>query len=162
MRICPECGERSDAGACPADGCPTVDEELARRPAETAELVGRTFGDRYRVDALLGQGGMGWVFAARHLQMGHPLALKVMRRELLLDFTALRRFRREAQACSRLLHHNTIKVHDFGISADGYPWFVMEYLEGCSLDQELRTRGALPLGRVVRIASQVCRSLQEA
>jgi serine/threonine-protein kinase len=141
---------------------PLVDESLFAPSDGAPDLVGRLFGDRYEVKELVGQGGMGWVFQATHLVMQQTVALKVMRRDVARDMTAVKRFSKEARDCSRLLHHNTIKVYDFGVSDDGYPYIVMEYLAGRSLSQVLRAEGALDPQRVVRIARQVCASLDEA
>ncbi len=171
MRVCSTCGYRGLASYCPNDGSATLpvtpagvrsaesetESELASR-----EFVGRVLEGRYRVDQLLERGGMGWVFRATHLAMEQTVAVKVLRRDLVKDEAFVERFRAEARACSRLRHHHTIKVHDFGISEDGYPFLVMEFLEGRSLDTALRREGPLPAARVIRIAQQICKSLQEA
>ena len=73
---------------------------------------------------------MGWVFRSTHLVMQQTVALKVMRRDVTKEMSALRRFYQEARTCSRLKHPNTIKVHDFGVSDDGFPYIVMEFLDG--------------------------------
>ncbi len=137
-------------------------EHLVGDSAEPPNLIGRVFGDRYRVDELVGKGGMGCVYRALHVVMQQTVALKVMRRDLARDVTAIRRFYHEARACSGLKHHHTIKVHDFGVSDDGYPYLAMEYLSGRPLGAVLRAEGRLEAGRVVRLAQQVCKSLQEA
>jgi serine/threonine-protein kinase len=165
MRICPHCGHRGTEEQCPRDGYPTVAADLVS--AEDGErgappLVGSRFGDRYVVDALVGEGGMGWVFRATHKYMQQTVALKVMRRDVARNRGAIERFFQEARACSRLRHPHTIKVHDFGVSDDGYPFLVMEYLEGASLDVVLTHEGALAPARVVRIALQLGKSLAEA
>ena len=162
MRICPQCGSRSDATICARDGFPTVVEGLFAGPDTAPALVGRRFGDRYQVEELIGHGGMGWVFQATHLVMQQSVALKIMRRDVARDLSAVKRFSKEARDCSRLRHHNTIKVYDFGVSDDGYPYIVMEYLEGQPLSRVLRADGALPFDRAVHIATQICASLDEA
>ena len=125
-------------------------------------LVGRLFGGRYQVDAVVGKGGMGWVFRATDPVMQRTVALKVMRRDVARDMAAVKRFSKEARDCSRLRHHHTISVYDFGVSDDGYLYLVMEFLDGRPLGEVLREEGALPLPRVVHIAAQICRSLDEA
>ena len=162
MRICPQCGHRSDERFCPRDGLPMINEGLFDASDDAKALSGQVFGERYQLGELLGQGGMGWVFRATHLVMRQPVAVKVMRREHVRDVNAVKRFCQEARACSLLRHYNTIKVHDFGVTDSGYPYIVMELLEGQPLNRVLRESGALPAPRAARIALQVCRSLDEA
>ena len=139
-----------------------VEETLFRKKSGAGELIGRVFGDRYQVEALIGRGGMGWVFRGTHRVMEQPIALKVMRQGLAADLAAVKRFYKEARACSKLCHHNTIKVHDFGVTDDGFSYIVMEFLEGQPLNQVLAEQGSLGARRSSRIAIQVCRSLDEA
>jgi len=146
-----------------------VSEDVLRASNQPPSLVGKRFAGRYVVEALLGEGGMGWVFKAQHAAMGTTVALKVMRPDVARDVTAIRRFYREAKTCAELRHHHTIRVFDFGISEDGAPFLVMEYLEGHSLSHELDLcaadgsgGGAMPPERVVRIARQIVKSLDEA
>ena len=162
MRVCPQCGYRAEERICPRDGLPMVEEGLFGKGERAPELVGRMFGDRYQVDSQIGVGGMGWVFKATHLVMQQTVALKVMRQEVTRDMSAVKRFYQEARACSRLGHHNTIKVHDFGVSDDGYPYIVMEYLRGRPLNEVLKADGAFPAERAIRVAVQICKSLDEA
>ena len=164
MRVCPQCGFRGEEGVCPRDGFPTVKGDLlGARPAdEMPSLVGRLFGERYQVEEEVGSGGMGWVFRAKHTVMNQTIALKVMRPDVVRDQSSVQRFFREARTCSKLLHPNTIKVHDFGVSDDGYAFLVMEFLRGRSLSQVLDDEVLLSPKRVVRIATQVCKSLSEA
>ena len=161
LRFCPECGTRSDDRRCPNDGVPTVTEEaLTTGASGPPDLIGRTFGDRYEVEALIGQGGMGWVFRARQTGMHRAVALKVMRPAL--TETMVRRFYREARAGSMLRHPNSVALHDFGVCDDGHPYLVMEHLDGSPLSAVLRREGALHPSRAVRIAWQVCKALDEA
>ena len=162
MRVCPQCGFRAEERICPRDGLPMVEEGLFGKGEPAPELVGRMFGDRYQVESLIGLGGMGWVFKATHLVMQQTVALKVMRQEVARDMSAVKRFYQEARACSQLGHHNTIKVHDFGVSDDGFPYIVMEFLRGRPLNEVLKVEGAFPTARAIRIATQICKSLDEA
>ena len=139
-----------------------MDEAVLDRRDPTADLVGRLFGDRYRVHSLIGKGGMGWVFRAVHEAMQQTVALKVMRRDAARDLAAARRFYQEGRACSLLSHPHTIRVYDFGVSDDGHPYLVMEFLEGRSLEDVLSAEGFLAPARAARIGQQVCRSLHEA
>ena len=162
MRVCVHCGLRSDEDLCPKDGLPMVDEAALERAGSAPPLIGRVFGERYLVESLIGQGGMGWVFRATHRVMGHAVALKVMRHEALADRAAVKRFFLEARACSHLRQSHTIKVHDFGMSPDGHPYLVMEFLRGEGLDRVLARQKRLPARHAARIVAQVCRSLTEA
>ena len=158
MRVCPECRARTEARTCPTCRITTVDE--ASLSGE--DLVGRVFMERYEVLGLLGQGGMGAVYRARHLGMDGIVALKVLRREVGQNLEAIERFYREARAASRLKHPNTIRVFDFGQSEDGQMFLAMEYLEGVSLRTEMQRVGMFPQDRLLRIAEQVASSLGEA
>ncbi len=162
MNICPNCQYRGAERLCPRDGFPMVDEARVRRPNAEADLVGKVFDNRYEVLSLLGSGGMGWVFKARHLAMQHLVALKVMRRELAEDLNAIKRFYQEARACSKLSHPHTIKVHDFGTAEDGHLYLAMEYLQGEPLNKVIARDGPLPPARACHLAAGICQSLDEA
>ncbi len=162
MNICPSCGHRGEAERCPNDGFPMVDEDHFHDDETEELLAGKVFGGRYRVDAIVGAGGMGRVYRATHLNMQQTVALKVMRKELSGQRTAVKRFFHEARACSKLQHHHTIKVHDFGVAEDGNAYLAMEFLKGRPLDAVLASSGALGTERAVHIAKQVCKSLEEA
>ncbi|HEY7957573.1 MAG TPA: protein kinase, partial [Polyangia bacterium] len=109
--------------------------------ADIDPLVGTLIGDRYRVLAPLGRGGMGTVYRVEHLMMKKELALKLLHPELgRLDEVA-KRFEREAEAAARLDHPNIITVTDFGRTPDGMLFLVMELLSGPSLGQVLRPDG---------------------
>ncbi|HOU53673.1 MAG TPA: protein kinase [Myxococcota bacterium] len=158
MRVCPECRTRTEARTCPTCRITTVDEAAL----SGEDLVGRVFMERYEVLGLLGQGGMGAVYRARHLAMDAIVALKVLRRDAGQNLEAIERFYREARAASRLKHPNTIRVFDFGQSEDGQMFLAMEYLEGVSLRTEMQRVGMFPEERLLRIAEQVASSLGEA
>jgi tRNA A-37 threonylcarbamoyl transferase component Bud32 len=134
--------------------------------ADIDPLVGTLIGDRYRVLAPLGRGGMGTVYRVEHLMMKKELALKLLHPELgRLDEVA-KRFEREAEAAARLDHPNIITVTDFGRTPDGMLFLVMELLSGPSLGQVLRPDGEhgqpLPSERAIHIMKQVLRALELA
>ena len=159
-RVCPECLEKTTDTACPRCGTKTV---LDRRASSAPEkLIGQVLDGRYRIDHVIGQGGMGAVYRATHLSMGKPVALKVIRSEHASDLDAVRRFQREARAASLLDHPHTIRVFDSGESEEGLLYLVMEYLEGRTLSSVLAQTGMLPQPRAVNIAGQVAQSLAEA
>jgi serine/threonine-protein kinase len=127
-----------------------------------ADAVGTTVAGKYRIDGVLGTGGMGVVYRATHLDLGSPVALKVLRVVALSEEEATRRFLREARATFALRSPHTVRVLDvsrfegFGLT------IVMEYLEGHTLSQLLRTRRTLEEVEAIDYAVQVCRALAEA
>jgi serine/threonine protein kinase len=117
-------------------------------------MVGVVLDGSYRIERLLGEGGMGAVYYATHLRLGKPVAVKVMARELSSNQEALERFRREARVTSALGHPHIVQVLDFSTSPAGEPFLVMEFLEGEDLDHRLRRVGRLPLQEVVHVVKQ--------
>ena len=158
--ICPQCRKRTDGPFCPHDGYATVVAERFEGPNE--RLVGKVFDGRYRVEALVGLGGMGAVYRAVQLSMNRPVALKILRPEFATNLDQVRRFQTEARAASKLDHPNTIRVHDFGQSEDGHLYLVTELLEGESLAALMRRVGALAPGRAASIICQILKALSEA
>ena len=100
-------------------------------------LIGQTLDEKYRIEQRLSAGGMGAVYRARHLSMDRPVAIKVLHQRLLADEGSRIRFQREARAAVRLQHQNAVSVTDFGETADGYVYLVMELLEGPTLREIL-------------------------
>jgi serine/threonine protein kinase len=121
---------------------------------ETGDRIGN-----YRVVRRLGEGGMGTVFEVEHAVLGRHYALKVLRAKVVeREATAAQRFLREARSAARVHHPNIVDVFDFGHLGDGRPYFVMELLEGESL-QDLIERGPVPAQDVVAIARQLASAL---
>jgi len=122
----------------------------------------------YQLGELLGRGGMGEVYKATHRMLARPAAIKLIRPEMLgaVDKEAAKlavtRFRREAEAAANLRSQHTVELYDFGVTADGTLYLVMEYLEGMDLETLVRQKGPLTTGRIVHILRQVCDSLDEA
>ncbi len=125
-------------------------------------LVGTLFADRFQIDACLGRGGMGAVYRARHTILGRHVAVKVILKGLITDNTIEARFRREARAASRVISPQVAAVFDFGHTDDGYPYLVMEYVEGETLAALQQREGLLPLPRALGILTQVCEGLAAA
>ena len=116
---------------------------------------------KYRIERILGEGGMGVVIAATHLQLGQRVAIKLMRKELISD-EAVERFLREARALVRLRSEHVARVIDVGETADGVPFMVMEYLEGSDLSDVVHRRGALPVKDAVEYLLHACEAIAEA
>jgi serine/threonine protein kinase len=128
-------------------------------------LVDQVLDGTYRLGARIGEGGMGAVYAARHLGTHRPVAIKVLLPEVVGNTRAIERFRREARAAGRLRHPNVVDVTDFGVAqVDGreVAYLVMEFLEGATLRSVLDTRGALPLDVAVEVVEQVASALDAA
>jgi serine/threonine-protein kinase len=124
---------------------------------------GDVLAGRYRIEAHIGAGGFGAVFRATQLNLGRPVALKVLLPDLVRQPAELERFRREAQMAQRLEHPNTVRLFDFGVAEDtGVPYMAWELLKGQPLDALLKASGQVPPARVGRIAMQVLKSLMEA
>ncbi|MCA1635381.1 MAG: SUMF1/EgtB/PvdO family nonheme iron enzyme [Acidobacteria bacterium] len=124
-------------------------------------LIGHTIDGKYRLDGIVGAGGMGTVYRATRLMIGDAVAIKIMQSEFVKDDEA-ERFRREAQAAARLKHPNAVQIYDFGISPDGLVYLVMELVDGESLRAVIRTQGSLAPATAIEIAQQVCAALDEA
>lgn len=122
--------------------------------------VGQVIADRYRIVRRLGQGGMGTVYEALHLQLRARRAVKFVRMDGGNPRDAMARFQREALAAGGLQHENIALVFDVGLDDGGVPYLVMEYLEGKSLSALLAEDGPLPVLRAVDIAIQVCTGLE--
>ena len=125
-------------------------------------LIGRTFVDRYRIDALVGRGGMGEVYQARQLKLNQDVALKVLWSHLAAEERQVERFNREAMISSQLKHPNSIRVFDYGQADDGNLFLAMELLEGDELSEVIRKDSPMDPERVLHIGRQILKSLGEA
>ena len=129
---------------------------------DSAPLVGQVLAERYQIMGLLGSGGMSQVYKAKNLLTKRIVAVKLMHTHLLADNNAVRRFQQEATAASRLQQQNCITVWDLGITENGQPFLIMDYLEGRSLAQTIESQGALPVARCLHIFKQTCVALSAA
>ncbi len=160
-RICPECHARTEARHCTKDGFATV-PAAPYADADLQALIGRVYEGRYRVEALIGTGGMGAVYRAMQLSMDRQVALKILPRDTAGNLDRVRRFQAEARAASRLDHVHSIRVIDFGQTEEGELYLVTELLEGESLGQLLAREHRVPADRACRIAAQTLEALAEA
>ena len=133
---------------------------LGRRVNEAREL------GSYQLMELIGRGGMGEVYRARHRMLARPAAIKLIRSETLGggdgSRVATQRFHREAQAAALLRSPHTISLYDFGVTDDGTFYYVMELLDGYDLETLVRRHGPLPPERAIALLQHACRSLGEA
>jgi len=135
MKYCTVCKSKYDDSV---SFCPTDGEVLEDDPSS---IVGTVLDGQYKIESLLGKGGMGAVYLARHILLGDRVAIKILPPEVRNNAEWLRRFRREGQAARRFRHANAVTVYDLRTAADGISYMVMEYVEGNTLDQELKSRG---------------------
>jgi len=142
----------------PADIAPP-----AERPAGSKDpYIGTTFDHRYKIQKLLGEGGMGFVYLARHKVIDKKVAVKVLRVEMAKDREILDRFLQEAKAASSIGNPHIIDISDFGDLPDGSTYFVMEYLDGKSLGNLVDSTNQLSVERICHIARQMADGLAAA
>ena len=156
MKSCPVCGkEYSDTSTlCPIDAA--VLEQI------DDPLLGQTLAGKYLVEKLIKRGGMGSVYQGKHVLMDKRVAIKVLRPSLALDNNVVARFSREAKAASRISHPHAVTVTDFGEDEKGVVFLVMEYLDGRTLKEIIKSDGAMAVHRAVEIIRQVAGALDAA
>lgn len=156
MKICPVCGkEYSDTTSL----C-SLDAAVLR--ATDDPLLGQTLAEKYLIEELIKRGGMGSVYRGKHILMDKTVAIKVLRPSLAVDDAVVARFSREAKAASRISHPHAVNVTDFGEAENGVVFLVMEYLDGRTLKEIIRSEGPMALPRVVEIVRQVAGALDAA
>jgi len=125
-------------------------------------MEGQVLAGKYRVERVLGQGGMGIVLAAKHIHLEERVAVKLMLAEATFNVEAVARFLREARAAARLESAHVARVTDVGTLEDGRPYMVMEYLDGSDLSQVLAASGPLAIGDAVDYVLQAAEAIAEA
>lgn len=133
-----------------------LQQEVEEAQAHDEKQVGS-----YSLDQLIGQGGMGSVYLARHALLKRPTAVKILDPDQ-ANAKTLAWFEREVQHASQLTHPNTIQIYDYGHTPAGVFYYAMEYIDGVTLVDLLRLEGSIPAARVVHLIRQVCLSLREA
>jgi serine/threonine-protein kinase len=156
MKFCTVCKAKYDDGVsfCAVDG-----EVLEDDPTS---FVGSVLDGQYQIESLLGKGGMGAVYLARHILLGDRVAIKILPPEVRNNAEWLRRFRREGQAARRFRHANAVTVYDLRTAADGTIYMVMEYVEGHTLDAELKRRGRFTAPEALEVLDPIMSVLNTA
>lgn len=156
-KICPACSREFPGSltTCSHDGNP-----LSMVP--TDPYIGKRLAEKYFVEKLLGTGGMGHVYQAKHELMHRRVAIKIMRAQFVADQVSVKRFNFEAIALGKLEHPHIIATYDHGTTIHGQPYIVMEYLQGRSLADLVKELRGLPVGRVIDVFDQVCDALDYA
>lgn len=154
-KSCPTCGSDFPGinDVCPIDGA-----KLQLKDS----LIGTTLAGRYKILSKIGRGGMSVVYKGQHLLMDRIVAIKMLHADLISDPVTISRFQQEAKAVSSLTHPNVILVFDFGLSSQGLPYLVMDYLQGESLSEIIKRKGHLPIKRCIEIFAQACDALSHA
>src|SRR5678815_3121672 len=138
----------------------SIDGEVLE--ADPVAIVNTVLDGQYQMEALLGKGGMGAVYRARHILLGDRVAIKVLPPEVRTNAEWLRRFRREGQAARRFRHPNAVTVYDLRTAADGTIYMVMEYVEGHTLDHEIKTRGQFSAREAFEVLTPIMSVLDTA
>jgi len=160
-KSCPTCQARypGDFKVCPRDASPLIDAQ----DDGADPFVGATLGDAYQIVRIIGEGGMGRVYEARHTRLGRKrFAVKVLHAEYARQPEVVARFQREAEAASGIRHPNVVDVYDVHHTEDGRPYLVGEFLEGEELGHYLSRVGKISTSQAVAITRQVCRALGAA
>lgn len=162
------------------------DQQMAQNPAKSAEptvkitagqlpdahktkpgdelkigSAGTMFLDRYEMIEIVGRGGMSVVYKAKHLMLERFIAIKLLHPHLATDENALKRFKQEAKSASQLKHDGIIGITDFGVTEQGQPYLIMEFVDGCSLADVLDKEECEP-ARALNLVNQICLALAHA
>ncbi|HEX8493330.1 MAG TPA: serine/threonine-protein kinase [Pyrinomonadaceae bacterium] len=154
MKLCPvcqRCYDDSDS-VCEQDQTGLV----ASRPGP------RLIAEKYRLDQILGRGGMGAVYAGTHLDLERPVAVKLLLPDFTADADALERFRREARAAAHIDHSNVADTYDYGLLPDGGAYIVMQLVLGQTLREYMDAAGSLPFQEALNIARQIAEGIEAA
>jgi serine/threonine-protein kinase len=169
MTACPQCGLEYAAGEvfCPNDGARLAPKHDSTgvpvgRSSDADPLIGQLLSGRYKIIRKIGEGGMGIVYEAEHVVIEKRVGLKVLREDFSRRADVVERFRQEAKSASKIGHEHIIDISDFGVTATGANYFVMELLHGHDLASELEKKGPLSARRTIQLALQCTRALGAA
>lgn len=132
------------------------------KKAESGIPDGTVIDGKYRVEGVVGRGGMGSVYRAQHLALNEPVAIKILHPDAAADEEIVTRFLREAQWAVKLRSEHVARIHDIGTTADGLPFMVMELLEGADLGQLVEQHGAMYAPIAIDLLLQGCDAIVEA
>jgi PAS domain S-box-containing protein len=160
LKRCPICARTypSEERFCSVHGLPLVGK-IASTTTVEGELTGHVLDSRYCLGGVAGRGGMGVVYEAEHLRIGRRCAVKVLHQDLHADAKMRMRLFREVQATSRVRHPNVVEILDFGDDEVAGSYLVMEFLDGQSLTEIIRTQAPLPLSFAFKMAIQLTAAL---
>ncbi|MEW5741459.1 MAG: protein kinase [Myxococcota bacterium] len=158
--ICQGCGAEHNSweGKCPACGT----SETIRLAPNTDRMIDKVVKGKFKIVRKLGQGGMGAVYLAEQLGIGHRVALKFLKAEFSTDAEIARRFLNEAKSYARVAHPNAVALHDFGQDEEGNLFIAMEYCEGVDLKKVISEQGRLSLIEATEVVLQVAEVLANA
>jgi serine/threonine protein kinase/tetratricopeptide (TPR) repeat protein len=157
-KYCPRCQRRYSGRQ---RMCPEDNQRLSL--PDPYGLVGRILADKYRIEALVGIGGMGAVYNAYHLGIDRPVAFKILQPNVAIsNDRTVDLFEREARVIGHLYHENIADIKDAGRASDGIAYIIMEWLDGYTLDEELAASGPFALERIAGILRQICAALEAA
>ncbi len=158
MSTCPQCGATypPQVSICSVDGM-----VLAHEPT-TDPSVGSVMAGKYRIDGVIGRGGMGAVYRATHVMLNKTVAVKTIKPDLIGSPEMAHRFQREARAATSLEHPNIVAVYDLGQAEDGALYIAMEFVNGLNLKDAIRGSGPMPAARIARLLTQVASALARA
>jgi serine/threonine-protein kinase len=144
----------------------SISRRAFTRPAHKVRVdpyIGMILEERYRVEKRIGKGGMGSVYLGTDQNLGRQVAIKIMNSSGGSDpENEIKRFKREVDVCASLNSPNIVQISDYGVTERGQPYYVMEYLQGSTLNQALKASGFLPWQRTIQILLQICAGLKEA
>ena len=138
------------------------DDQTVVTPINADQRVGSILAESYEIIDVVKSGGMGTVYKARQLLINRIVAIKMLHQNMLTNLDALKRFRLEARAVSRLGTPNILTIYDFGVTAEGQPYMVMPYLDGVSLEEVIAKENRLNALRVLDISIQICAGMSHA
>src|SRR5271169_6666838 len=165
MIYCPQCKTPNPDFAESCSKCstpmPLGESETIQMVDASAIALGSDFGPRYRIETLLGQGGMGRVYKAYDKELNRTVAIKVVRQGAMGETDALSRFKQELVLASKISHKNILRIHDLG-EVEGMKFITMAYVEGHDLHQIIKDNPKLPLERVLKFAVQLAGALAAA
>lgn len=158
--ICQGCGSEhsSWSGKCPHCGV----SETIQLKQSSDQMIDKVIKNKYKIIRKLGQGGMGAVYLAEQVGIGHRVALKFLKAEFSTDAEIARRFLNEAKSYARVAHPNAVTLHDFGQDEDGNLFIAMEYCEGVDLKKVIQEQKRIPLGEAIDITLQIADVLGNA